>query len=320
MTREELLKRIEKKNKDIEKINKRIDKWSKGLRPEDIAVCEPLGNCIYGTVPRGVSWTDFHGTKEYQVAITAYRQYVKNNENNIPRSDDWNKGPNIDELHNAYIDLGEARNTLKNYQTQLDKMDNFEKEEKIKPLWDFLTNWENKVYDWYMNNALHYFELKRDYKEAWEKSKEKYKYINRYGKEDYDENEFYRDYYIAIDSLTKNLITFKGEYKGTFPNEKYVITSYKVDEAKLKHILKEEKQRKYVDLVNRVTAFTGIITDASNLKIGNQKGELNGIVVGEKGKAYVETISAGGYNDKIVLDSGRHGQCFHYRVIVNPIK
>jgi len=46
MDKNELLRRIEKKEKDIEKINKRITKWSKGLRPEDIAVCEPFGNCV----------------------------------------------------------------------------------------------------------------------------------------------------------------------------------------------------------------------------------------------------------------------------------
>ena len=70
--------------------------------------------------------------------------------------------------------------------------------------------------------------------------------------------------------------------------------------------------------MNRVTKVTGTITDASNLHLEN--GDINGIIIGERDKAKVQTISAGGYNDHIILDSGRRGQCFHYRVLINPIK
>ena len=39
-------------------------------------------------------------------------------------------------------------------------------------------------------------------------------------------------------------------------------------------------------------------------------GEINGIAEGEKGRAKVETIGAGGYNI----------QCYHFRVLVNKIE
>ena len=81
------------------------------------------------------------------------------------------------------------------------------------------------------------------------------------------------------------------------------------DLEKLNKILAQEKQNKYEDLCNRISAVVGEITDASHLSIGNQRGELNGIVKGTKGSAKVETISAGGYNI----------QCFHYRVLVHKI-
>ena len=325
MDRNELLKRIEKKEKDIEKINKRITKWGKGLRPEDIAVCEPFGNCVYGSAPRGVRWNEYHGTNEYQRAQVAYREYINQNERDIPTSDDWNKGPNIQELKSAYIDLGEARNTLAKYQIELEKIDNFDNAEKITVLWEFLTEWENKTYEWYLRNAELYFNLKVNYDEAWFEAKTKW--LNNNPKPDQDdrqayrmwdrqryyyEEDFNRNYYSAVDNLTKNLTRLNGAYEGEYTGRvrKYIYTSYAVDTEQLKKIIAEEKKRKYEDLVNRVTQITGNITDVSNLRIGNQNGELNGYIIGEQGKAKVETISAGGYNI----------QRFHYRCLVNPVR
>lgn len=334
MNKEELLARIAKKEKDIEKIQKRIAKWSKGLRPEDIAVCEPFGNCIYGTVPRGQRWADYHGTEAYQAAAKAYREYKDAHEKDIPTSDDWSKGPNIGELRAAYVDLGEARNTLNNYKLQIEKMDNFEKAEKIKVIWDFLTDWENKVYNWYLNNAETYFKLKQGYEEESYEALVKWENENPKPDKDVDysiyrkwdgaryrfEKNFEERYYSEIDTLTKNLINFKFEYDdnayGLRSKAKYA--GYDFDTEKLKELIKKEKQSKYEDMVNRVTSITGPITDASNLSIGNQRGELNGIIIGENGKARVETISAGGYNTDIIVNS-KHGQRFHYRVIINEV-
>lgn len=54
-----------------------------------------------------------------------------------------------------------------------------------------------------------------------------------------------------------------------------------------------------LNLINRVIEKTGQITDAKGLKVtqGNQGyAVINGFVIGEKGTAEVESISAGGYN------------------------
>ena len=81
-------------------------------------------------------------------------------------------------------------------------------------------------------------------------------------------------------------------------------------EKELNKILAVEEKTKIFDLIKRVTKVIGTITDASNLRIGEQSGELNGIVIGEDGKAKVETIGAGGYAI----------QCYHFRVLVKKLK
>ena len=299
MDKNELLKRIEKKEKDIEKINKRIAKWSNGLRPQDIEIVKPFGEAEY-----------VYGTPKYKQQYEIYSQYK--NRDDRPKSDDWNKGPNFYELYSAYRDLGDNKATLQKYKISLDKIDNFEKAEKIEVIWQFLTEWENMAYNWYLVNAEKYFELKKNFNQEWLKNKEEYiqRNLQWYGRRDEyrAEKYFEGEYYNSIDNLTMNLTTFQGRYEDGYGSE-YIYTSYKVDEVRLAKILKDEKQRKYEDLVNRVTKITGVITDASGLEI-SAKGNLDGIIIGEKGKAKIQTIGAGGYNI----------QCFHYRVLVDPIK
>ena len=80
-------------------------------------------------------------------------------------------------------------------------------------------------------------------------------------------------------------------------------------EGALNKMLDREVASKRVDLYHRCSAVVGVITDATGLKTGNN-GSINGIVIGEEGKAEVETILAGGYNIQVL----------HYRVLVKPLK
>ena len=80
-------------------------------------------------------------------------------------------------------------------------------------------------------------------------------------------------------------------------------------EEYMRHIVAEEKKRKYDFLVERICAIVGTITDATNLRVG-EKGDLNGYIIGTDGEATVQTIGAGGY---II-------QCFHYRTIIKRRK
>lgn len=159
---------------------------------------------------------------------------------------------------------------------------------------DFVHNWRLKTFDFMLKQMDSYI---IDYRKVRDM------YNNYYNKRyDYNEEEratAYKEYKQADKALDTNydplvrLLAFKSNR-----------------EEELNKILDKEEKNKVLDLVNRVTKYVGEITDASNLSIGEQSGELNGIVIGKDGKAYVETIGAGGYNI----------QRFHYRVLVKPIK
>lgn len=76
----------------------------------------------------------------------------------------------------------------------------------------------------------------------------------------------------------------------------------------IRTMIENDKQVKIIQLTMKVTEAVGEITTARQLDV-SAKGDLNGIIEGQNGKARVETISAGGYNI----------QCYHYRTIVTKL-
>ena len=215
--------------------------------------------------------------------------------------------------------LYEVERVANNWEAKLQKEQNKENVEKIPVIWNFLTDWENKTLDWYRENCKEYFELRKNEKksveeyknsESYKLSLERWKAYHKYSGEYIIIEEFLSRYYSQIDSFTKVITSFKKEYIqiSTFETKSKII-GYEIDENKLVTEVAKEKLNKYVDLVNRVTKLVGEIQDANNLSIGNQNGELNGIIIGTNGKVRIETISAGGYNI----------QRFHYRVLIKKI-
>lgn len=108
-------------------------------------------------------------------------------------------------------------------------------------------------------------------------------------------------------SAPKVIVDFVNEW-GELAFNWYMANLNYPDETRVKRMVENEKQIKIIQLTSNVISVVGTITDARGLSIG-EKGDLIGIIEGEKGKARVETISAGGYNI----------QKFHYRTIVNKI-
>lgn len=283
MTKEQLNERIEKKNKDITKINKRIEKWSKTCSDEDIAIAKELG------------MTDYKSPLRVTLR-KKYNEYKKQYDINTLFFND------IDEVMYAYSDLRDAQNTLEKYQVQLTEIVNFEKEDKIEILVEFLNKWRAQTYTWYIRNAELYIELKDKQKEAYEQFKIENDISVKNISENYRiERRFLESYYSMINNITKQLV-----YRKT------------IDTEKLNKILDDEVTKKYKDLVRRITKVVGEIQDVSNLGIGSKQGEINGTVKGTKGIATVNTISAGGYNQNQIVNV-KHGQIFHYRVLVHKI-
>lgn len=278
MTKEQLLERLEKAQVKLFKLDMKYNKicMSKELTVE---FKEFINKCVENN--------DYQSIRNY--ALSKYNTTYMN-------------GIEYDYYH-ALLDLNDAKNLVIKYTTKLRELEQFESEEKVEVIWNFLNNWEVKAYDWYIQNANLYMELYNKYDEVWKDSKESYKYESTYTNYQgqlltrvrYNENLFKERYYSNIQTLTMNI---------TNPYRK------EIDTNKLSEILKKEKENKYKELIQRVTKIIGDITDASELSIGEQHGEINGRIYGTKGKCILETISAGGYNI----------QCFHYRVLLKEIK
>lgn len=223
---------------------------------------------------------------------------------------------------------------------------------------EFLEEWKKQVMTYYINKAKAYPEDYKEYKKEKHKLyydilketverlifEDKDAFINKYCYK--QESRFYElldrletynengptDYYNNYSELVKfgyrdpndprhdrRYIQLEESWEARYGDNFFRAWYYeKFNVTWLNTKIEEEKKNKLLDLMARVTKVTGTITDATGLHI--EKGDINGIIIGDRGKAKVQTIGAGGYNDHIILDSGRRGQCYHYRVLINEIK
>lgn len=278
MTREEYLERISKVESKIEKIKKRINKWTAGMNNEAKEIAK---NCE-------LLYEDPLFKERYE----AYKAYDKSHryDDTVYNSNDWNKGPNLEEAYNAYRDLAEAKNTLYKYQVKIQEIDNFNNLEKIEVLWNFLQEWKKQANEYYHEQVKKLYEIDQWYDQECKAASKLTSDSDRETR-----RSLYREY-VAQTRECGVIAQSVRKYRDV------------VDEEKLNKILDKEVELKYKDFVRRITEKVGEIKDVSDLKIGYD-GNINGIVVGSKGKARVETIGAGGYNIQI----------FHYRVLVHTI-
>lgn len=160
---------------------------------------------------------------------------------------------------------------------------------------DFVHTWRVKTEEWIRKNLEEYIKRRKEAYSYYEKASD---YSNDLTREQRQE---LRNTYNELSSeLRKNTDALIIEiYSRGSEKEEFI-----------QKLLNEEERSKILDLIRRVTKVTGTITDATALRIGEQNGELNGLVIGEEGKAFVETIGAGGYAV----------QRFHYRVLVKAVR
>lgn len=235
-----------------------------------------------------------------------------------------------DDIKGATKKLHEAEHVLSNWQVKLEleiEKERFLNDNTPQVIKDFLGFWKKMNYKWYIKRYDNYIALKE--KLEAERRKETISYTER-AEEYITKKELYKKSnlewnveeanYDYNPKREKHLETL-GLDKKTIAKKTHELTDvlirkmddYSDDEQKrleiLDHELERDKKAKLIDLIQRVNSVVGRITDASNLSISPQ-GNLDGYIIGTKGKAKVETIGAGGYNI----------QCFHYRVLVHEIE
>ncbi|MFA7708474.1 MAG: hypothetical protein WCX73_05985 [Candidatus Pacearchaeota archaeon] len=206
-----------------------------------------------------------------------------------------------DDLQTSNDKLKDLEIQLTNLYKQKEKQESKNNIERIPVIEEFLEQWKVKVIEWFKMDYQRLKEYKKELKQKEEELRQwqQENKIYHWGKETKEkEKELGIDYetktkklHMFFHSLTLNLIQFGKEW-----------------EEQLEKEIEKDKNNKRELLVLRVKKITGKILDASFLHMG-VNGEINGYIIGEKGKAKVETITAGGWNI----------QCYHFRVLVKEI-
>lgn len=219
-------------------------------------------------------------------------------------------------------DIEEAQKALDDYKAQLATAEEKAASRNVPAILEFLEAWKKRVFTYYDN----------DLRDAFEEQER----VRALGKEVQKHTWGTPEYEAAKKAFTEassaNYAKHHGYFRNLTPEEEklpkyryaynikikegeweylrhFFLGTYEESVAKLQKELAEEANRKYDFIIERTTAITGKITDASGLRIG-AKDDLNGYIIGERGTAKVQTIGAGGYNI----------QCFHFRTLINEQK
>lgn len=228
------------------------------------------------------------------------------------------------DLKYALRDLEEAQKGLADYKAQLVVEGEKALSRNVPAILEFLEGWKKRVFAYY----------DADLREAFAEKEKVRKLGRELEKQSYGTPEYEAAHKAYEEASHANYAKHHGYYRDLTPEERkkararhiyetrvkiregeweylrhYFLGTYEESVAKLQNELDEEAKRKYDFIVERATAITGKITDASALRVG-AKDDLNGYIIGERGTAKVQTIGAGGYNI----------QCFHFRTLINELK
>lgn len=223
-------------------------------------------------------------------------------------------------IYNSNYAIKEAQAILDKYNAQLAAIKSKDKEIDEIPdcLKDFMNeiieNWND--YDFNIkNNGKPFYRELRD--KAWNilygdasygsGAKEKAKLEELYPDVT---NSTWGDTYARRKKFDYDYIT--KPFEREFGSLKYAESIWGLSDEKIRSNNERDGKNLILDLLNRVTKITGPVRDWSGLHVtsGNSGGAvLNGIVIGEEGKARVESIYASGPVQRL-----------HIRTLVKPIK
>lgn len=252
----------------------------------------------------------------------------------------WEKNPyyySERDINYTVKEIEAAKKQLEAYQIQLQAEEEKNASRNVKPILDFLEAWKERVTEYYMEGFKSYFS---DRAEVLDKHKQLEDMRLKPAEE--------RDY-MVMKQLTEEVTRLDQEFQiakhGRWEDIPKTDSSWsrwgsnkrKVEEGKyewlkdyfgystledaadaLAKLLKREAELKYDDIINRTNSIVGQITDATNLSIG-LKGDLNGFIVGTRGKASVNTIGAGGHSENVIVNVN-HGQIFHFRTLIKEVE
>lgn len=219
-------------------------------------------------------------------------------------------------------DIEVAEKLLSDYKAQLESQIEKDNSRDVQVILDFLQEWKDRVFNFYSKGLQKMF---ADY----EYLLTLYRKIDelRWGTPEHSEVDaelqrfrilLHEKKYGVFEDIPQTDPSYRkwrnekrkvetGEYE--WLHEYFGYRSLNEALAALKSGLDKEANAKYDDIIERTNHIVGQITDASYLTIGG-KGDLNGYIIGTKGKASVKTIGAGGYNI----------QCYHFRTLIKPMK
>ena len=288
-------KKIEKVNGTLERHKSRLEKIKKSINE-------------YGVDLENYNKYDYRNNDDLWELLYDYEYKLDDVKNNEKK------------LKELYKDLEKYTNLLEVERKKKDDINNLIPD----CLKQFLEQWKNKCKEYYTDLANRLIEVSfKEYEVTKEelqklyvtktdfKTREK-KIIRRYEDSELDN--------IIEDSYLNDIASYqiRQRYIEDF-REKYFTTDLMVIDKiidyntinfeALEKILNNEVEAKKEMFIERIKEVVGVIEDLTDLSIGDN-GEINGIVIGKKCKARVQTIGAGGYNI----------QCYHFRVLVNKIK
>lgn len=277
---------VQKAETKVEKCKATIVRHEKALAKKIDALEKSSGRTVNLDNLDSYKWSEDKGTNDYYWDACEVES----------KMDDI-KGA-TKKLVNAEVVLGNWEARL---QKEVDKNDFINTIPQV--LKDFLEAWKNMAYDWHVKRYESYLEFSKSLdKEA---SEAEAKLGIAEGKfPSKTQRKALEEMNLDYNSVSKR----KTQYAGVVVLK---MCSYRNEEERLVYlntVLESEKKRKALDLVNRINHVVGEIVDVSSMRV-SEKLNLDGIIVGTKANAKVETIGAGGYAV----------QCFHYRTLVNEI-
>ena len=265
------------------------------------------------------------------LTIEKKTQWIRKKEESIKNSSNQNDIYSLRiQIEILQDDINRLKNEIRLNNSKLDelKAEQAIQEEKarsrnIKPILEFLAKYKEMVSNYYLKGINEYFEAKKIYHDKCKKlqddfyNKHKMSYtkqeeIHRQYAREFGKVRGFTEYYPNPNYDSNNRWSKKELTRHVTGSAEYAKNFFKDDLQSsidyLNRVLDKDCDAKYDRLVSDVVNYIGKITDASDLSVG-EKGELNGIIIGEKGRVHVHTESAGGYNI----------QCFHYRTYINYI-